>query len=90
MRMRNVLASAALGSALVLGGVTVPALAAPAPADNNTMASAPATVSSIVVVGWFTTLARCESFGASSVYSWWDCKWSSSRSAWGLYVDTDS
>ncbi|MEU2393733.1 hypothetical protein [Streptomyces sp. NPDC007369] len=90
MRMRSVLAGAALGSALVLGGLTVPAQAAPASVDSSTTAAAPSTASAIIVVGWYTTLAKCEADGANSAYSWWDCKWNSKRKAWGLYVDTDS
>ncbi|WP_406003333.1 hypothetical protein [Streptomyces sp. NBC_00829] len=90
MRMRSILAGAALGSALVLGGLAAPAQAAPAPVDSNTTADAPITPSAIVVVGWYRTLARCEADGENSAYSWWDCRWSSQRSAWGLYVDTDS
>ncbi|WP_370424087.1 hypothetical protein AB8O64_35420 (plasmid) [Streptomyces sp. QH1-20] len=89
MRIRNVLAGAALGSALVLGGLAAPAQAAPAPVNSNTTAAAP-TTSAIVVVGWYSTKARCEADGENSVYSWWDCRWSSNRRAWGLYVDTNS
>ncbi|MFI1335826.1 hypothetical protein ACH4U7_38080 [Streptomyces sp. NPDC020845] len=90
MRMRNVLAGAALGSALVLGGLAAPAQAAPAPVDSNTTAAAPTTAFSIVRVGWYSTLARCEGDGENSVYSYWYCEWSSSRGAWGLYVDNES
>ncbi|MGW1595063.1 hypothetical protein [Streptomyces sp. NPDC002343] len=90
MRMRNVLAGAALGSALLLGGLAGPAQAAPASADAETAISAPNSVLSIVRVGWYSSLARCEADGANSAYSYWYCSYSSSRGAWGLYVDTDS
>ncbi|CAM5291451.1 hypothetical protein STENM327S_03611 [Streptomyces tendae] len=90
MRMRNVLAGAALGSALALGGLVAPAQAAPTPVDSNTTVTAPITTLSIVRVGWYSSLARCEADGENSAYSYWYCQWSSSRGAWGLYVDTDS
>ncbi|MFI5524257.1 hypothetical protein [Streptomyces platensis] len=90
MRMRNVIAGAAVGSALVLGGLAAPAQAASASVDSNTTAAAPITALSIINVGWYPTLARCEADGENSAYSYWYCKWSSSRSAWGLYVDTNS
>ncbi|MEU3527718.1 hypothetical protein AB0E62_28255 [Streptomyces sp. NPDC038707] len=90
MRVRNVLAGAALGSALALGGLAAPAQAAPASVGSSTTTAAPITALSIVNVGWYTTLARCEADGANSAYSWWDCRWNSTRKAWGLYVDTDS
>ncbi|MEU1012559.1 hypothetical protein [Streptomyces sp. NPDC005890] len=90
MRMRNVLAGAALGSALVLGGLAAPAQAASASVDSNTTTAAPSTTLSVVNVGWYSTLARCEADGENSAYSYWYCKWSRTRSAWGLYVDTNS
>ncbi|MDT0612732.1 hypothetical protein [Streptomyces lancefieldiae] len=95
MRMRNVLAGAALGSALVLGGLAAPAQAAPAQAvsaqaDSNMTAAAPNTASAIIRVGWYSSLARCEADGENAAYSYWYCEWSSSRGAWGLYVDNDS
>ncbi|GFE13394.1 hypothetical protein Sgleb_14410 [Streptomyces glebosus] len=90
MRMRNVLAGAALGSALVLGGLATPAQAAPATVDSRTTAAAPITTFSIIRVGWYSSLAACEADGENSAYSYWYCRWSSSRGAWGLYVDNDS
>ncbi|OKJ94940.1 hypothetical protein AMK26_30350 [Streptomyces sp. CB03234] len=74
----------------MLGGLAAPAQAAPAPVDSNTTAAAPISISAIVRVGWYSSLARCEADGANSAYSYWYCAWSSSRGAWGLYVDTDS
>ncbi|GAB7028812.1 hypothetical protein AB0G35_28385 [Streptomyces sp. NPDC021749] len=90
MRMRKVLAGAAVGAALALGGLSAPAQAAPASVDSSTTAAAPTTGLSIIRVGWYTTLARCEADGENSAYSYWYCDWSSSRRAWGLYVDNDS
>ncbi|MFD8380153.1 hypothetical protein ACFV2X_16660 [Streptomyces sp. NPDC059679] len=91
MRTRLVLASAALGAALLTGGAVATAQAAPASLDpGNTAAAAPPTTSAIVVAGWYSSYAACEGDGENSVYSYWYCKWSSSRSAWGLYVDTNS
>lgn len=90
MRTRLMFASAALGAAILTGAATT-AQAAPASLDpGNTTAVTPPTTSAIVVVGWYSKLSACEADGANSAYSWWDCKWSPSRSAWGLYVDTNS
>ena len=69
----------------MLGG-----LAAPASVDSDTTAAAPITAFDIIRVGWYSSYAACESDGANSVYSCWYCQWSSSRQAWGPYVDDDS
>lgn len=90
MRMRNVLAGAALGSALVLGGLAAPAQAAPAPVDSNTTAAAPFTTFDLIVVGWYSSYRACEADGENSAYSYWYCGWDSRRQAWGLVIDTDS
>lgn len=70
MRIRNVLAGAAVGAALVLGGLSAPAQATPAPVDSNTAAAAPTTALSIIRVGWYTSLARCEADGENSADSY--------------------
>ncbi|MEE4422423.1 hypothetical protein [Streptomyces bugieae] len=44
----------------------------------------------IIRVCWYTSLAKCEADGENSAYSYWYCDGSSSRRAWGLYVDNDS
>ncbi|MFK4186098.1 hypothetical protein ACI2L4_19060 [Streptomyces sparsogenes] len=91
MRTRLMLASAAMGAALLTGGAVATAQAAPASLDpGNTMAAAPPTTTAEIVVGWYSKLSACEADGANSAYSYWYCKWNSSRSAWGLYVETNS
>ncbi|MDG9687062.1 hypothetical protein QC334_30770 [Streptomyces sp. DH18] len=78
MRTRLVLASAAMGAALLTGGTVATAQAAPA-----------AVASSWIYVGTYSTHKACYNDGVNSAYADWECRQSSSGK-WQLWVDDAS
>ncbi|MFD9421346.1 MULTISPECIES: hypothetical protein [unclassified Streptomyces] len=68
MRTRLVLASAAMGAALLTGGTLATAQAAPVPSDTGTTATAPGT-RTWIYVGTYSTERRCYDDGVNSAYA---------------------
>lgn len=88
MRTRLVLASAAMGAALLTGGTVASAQAAPAPSGTGTATVAPI-ANTWVYYGTYSTHRACYNDGVNVPYSEWDCKQTSSGK-WQLWVNDAS
>ncbi|MFE6774931.1 hypothetical protein [Streptomyces sp. NPDC057702] len=88
--MRAALAGAALGAALLTGGTTAVAQAAPAatPAESTTTVTPRDTPFSWERVGRYPTEAACVADGKNSAHAKWECTRNGSR--WELWVETNS
>ncbi|MGW7369709.1 hypothetical protein ACWGI8_41380 [Streptomyces sp. NPDC054841] len=88
MRTGLVLATAAMGAALLTGGTVATAQATPASSATGTTAAGPIAFSWIYV-GTYRTHQECYDDGVNSAYSEWDCKKSASGK-WQLWVNDES
>ncbi|MEU9793471.1 hypothetical protein AB0E27_23060 [Streptomyces sparsogenes] len=89
MRTRLMLASAALGAALLTGGAVATAQAAPASLDPGNTTAAATIFDTWIYVGTYSTETACYRDGQNSAYAEWDCK-KSSTGKWQLWVNIDS
>ncbi|MGW2559476.1 hypothetical protein ACWCXB_09560 [Streptomyces sp. NPDC001514] len=88
MRTRLVLATAAMGAALLTGGTVAAAQAAPASSGTHTTTAAPIAYTWIYV-GTYRTHRECYNDGRNSAYSEWHCRQSASGK-WQLWVNDES
>ncbi|MGP3921934.1 hypothetical protein [Streptomyces sp. 8N616] len=89
MRTRLVLASAAMGAALLTGGTVATAQATPASSDTSMTTAAAPIANSWIYVGTYRTHRACYNDGKNSVYSEWECRPTSSGK-WQLWVNDES